>query len=72
MGIARNKTSQSSDMCACGHAREAHEHYRRGTECSICDIRSCSAFMAVSVPDYASAHADGGGKVAKAARNPRS
>ncbi len=20
----------------CGHARQAHQHYRRGTECSLC------------------------------------
>ena len=47
MGIARNKAPHSSsDVCACGHAREAHEHYRRGTECSICDIRDCSSFTA--------------------------
>lgn len=53
MGIARNKAPQSpSDSCACGHPREAHEHYRRGTECSICDIRDCSSFTAVSVPAF--------------------
>ncbi len=39
-------------MCACGHHREAHEHYRRGTECAICDVRACSSFTAVSVPEY--------------------
>jgi hypothetical protein len=22
--------------CTCGHPREAHEHYRRGTDCSAC------------------------------------
>lgn len=23
--------------CRCGHARELHEHYRRGTDCASCD-----------------------------------
>ena len=23
--------------CRCGHDREAHEHYRRGSECALCD-----------------------------------
>jgi hypothetical protein len=22
--------------CRCGHARAAHEHYRRGTDCALC------------------------------------
>lgn len=24
------------DLCRCGHQREAHEHYRAGTDCSLC------------------------------------
>jgi hypothetical protein len=27
--------------CLCGHVSEAHEHYRRGTDCSLCD---CSRY----------------------------
>ena len=23
--------------CVCGHPREAHEHYRPGTDCALCD-----------------------------------
>jgi len=46
------KPDEQSDMCACGHPREAHEHYRRGTECAICDVRACSAFTAVTVTEY--------------------
>ncbi|MFT3716860.1 MAG: hypothetical protein QM774_13225 [Gordonia sp. (in: high G+C Gram-positive bacteria)] len=23
--------------CVCGHARDAHEHHRRGTDCALCD-----------------------------------
>lgn len=52
MGIIKKKEKMSSDMCSCGHAREAHEHYRRGTECSICDVTSCSAFTPVAVEEY--------------------
>ncbi|MDN3497310.1 hypothetical protein QL996_15325 [Planococcus sp. APC 4015] len=52
MGIARKQPELSSDQCECGHAREAHEHYRKGTECSICDIRQCSAFSMVSVSEF--------------------
>ncbi|RFU21316.1 hypothetical protein D0Z06_11060 [Geodermatophilus marinus] len=22
--------------CTCGHARTAHEHYRRGSDCALC------------------------------------
>lgn len=22
--------------CTCGHPHEAHEHYRRGSDCSVC------------------------------------
>jgi hypothetical protein len=31
--------SDSEQICRCGHGRIAHEHYRRGTECSAeaCD-----------------------------------
>jgi hypothetical protein len=33
-----------SDICSCGHMGEAHEHYRVGTECSICRPGACEAF----------------------------
>ncbi|MET0296748.1 MAG: hypothetical protein ABW024_05055 [Microbacterium sp.] len=52
MGIARKQAELSTDMCACGHTREAHEHYRKGTECSICDIRQCSSFSMATVSEY--------------------
>lgn len=29
--------------CRCGHERELHEHYRRGTDCASCD---CERFRA--------------------------
>ncbi len=31
--------------CRCGHAANAHEHYRRGTDCAMC---SCPKFRAGS------------------------
>jgi len=24
-------------VCVCGHAQEAHEHYRPGSDCALCD-----------------------------------
>ena len=27
--------------CRCGHAKDSHEHYRRGTDCATC---ACPAF----------------------------
>ena len=30
--------------CACGHATEAHEHYRRGSDCALCE---CARYKAV-------------------------
>ncbi|WP_144712462.1 hypothetical protein [Curtobacterium pusillum] len=24
-------------VCVCGHGRDAHEHYRRGKDCALCD-----------------------------------
>jgi len=23
--------------CECGHAEDAHQHYRPGTDCGVCD-----------------------------------
>lgn len=52
MGRSKRK-SAASDTCECGHVREAHEHYRAGSECSLCDIRTCAEFRAIEVPVYA-------------------
>ena len=32
------------DPCVCGHAKEAHEHYRQGTDCGACGATACAAF----------------------------
>jgi hypothetical protein len=29
-------------LCKCGHPKSAHEHYRAGTECSLCT--TCKKF----------------------------
>lgn len=26
-------------VCKCGHNRDAHAHYRRGTDCALCQCR---------------------------------
>ncbi|MBW4042389.1 MAG: hypothetical protein HIU86_09725 [Acidobacteria bacterium] len=31
-------------LCVCGHARDAHEHYRRGTDCATCGPEVCPKF----------------------------
>jgi hypothetical protein len=31
-------------LCVCGHEREAHEHYRRGTDCATCGAEVCPKF----------------------------
>jgi hypothetical protein len=31
--------------CRCGHTRDAHEHYRSGTECSLCPSGECHSYV---------------------------
>lgn len=37
---------QSLHACRCGHGLEAHKHYRRGTDCSLCPRGVCNRFQA--------------------------
>jgi hypothetical protein len=30
--------------CVCGHPREAHEHYRAGSDCALCGKSGCPRF----------------------------
>ena len=30
--------------CVCGHAREAHEHYRPGRDCGACGAHDCADY----------------------------
>jgi hypothetical protein len=39
-----SESATPQDACRCGHVREAHEHYRRGSDCGICGAEVCSAF----------------------------
>ncbi len=34
----------ASSICACGHARDAHVHYRPGSDCALCESDVCVAF----------------------------
>lgn len=38
------------DHCVCGHAKEAHEHYRQGTDCGACGATACAAFRPSAAP----------------------
>lgn len=31
-------------VCLCGHVREAHEHYRKGTDCPLCEPGQCNDY----------------------------
>jgi len=30
--------------CRCGHGRDAHEHYRAGSDCGSCGRQTCPSF----------------------------
>ncbi len=30
--------------CRCGHVYEAHEHYRKGSDCGVCGRDVCAKF----------------------------
>ncbi len=32
------------EPCTCGHARAAHDHYRRGSDCGACGAADCAEF----------------------------
>jgi hypothetical protein len=31
-------------LCVCDHARRAHEHLRKGTDCALCGAETCPRF----------------------------
>jgi hypothetical protein len=36
--LTRPQTAAEAAMaCRCGHVRGTHEHYRRGSDCAVCD-----------------------------------
>jgi hypothetical protein len=34
-------------LCVCGHKNEAHQHFRRGTDCSLCPVGTCKKFRPI-------------------------
>ncbi|MGK5110462.1 MULTISPECIES: hypothetical protein [unclassified Geodermatophilus] len=34
--VAAAAVSIEGRSCTCGHGKQAHEHYRRGTDCALC------------------------------------
>lgn len=40
------------DPCTCGHPKEAHEHYRKGTDCGACGAGACSAYQPAEQPGF--------------------
>ncbi|MEQ3548982.1 hypothetical protein WIS52_00750 [Pseudonocardia nematodicida] len=38
-----------ADVCTCGHDRDAHEHYRAGSDCGACGA-DCRAFRSSAAP----------------------
>jgi hypothetical protein len=37
--LAQRGQSRRAWLCVCGHERKAHQHYRRGTDCALCDCK---------------------------------
>ena len=35
---------KADSLCCCRHSRDAHTHYRGGTECAHCGQEVCSSF----------------------------
>ncbi|WP_157357741.1 hypothetical protein [Amycolatopsis nigrescens] len=31
-------------MCVCGHAKAAHQHFRPGSDCGSCGVQKCPEF----------------------------
>jgi hypothetical protein len=47
--MTQDTTTPGEAICVCGHAMNAHEHYRKGTDCAVCPAGECIAF-ALGVP----------------------
>jgi hypothetical protein len=57
--------------CTCGHSSQAHEHYRRGTDCGLCPCVRFRAGAVAATPSKAPTRArderDSRGERARAA-----
>lgn len=36
--------ADTAPRCLCGHVQEAHEHYRKGTDCPLCEPGQCNDY----------------------------
>ena len=36
--------------CRCGHSADAHEHYRKGTDCALCDCAEREPDLLADLP----------------------
>jgi hypothetical protein len=45
---APRRTPGVARSCRCGHGWEAHQHYRRGSDCSICPRGGCHRYVAAA------------------------
>ncbi|MBK6873715.1 MAG: hypothetical protein IPG94_20680 [Kineosporiaceae bacterium] len=46
--MSSDQHGEGSAPCVCGHRASAHEHFRAGTECSLCPGTECARFRPVS------------------------
>lgn len=42
--LSNQGRSGQASRCVCGHAKAAHQHYRRGTDCGVCGPRLCPGY----------------------------
>ncbi|WP_305790189.1 hypothetical protein [Symbioplanes lichenis] len=40
----RDPVTAPEALCVCGHERQAHDHYRAGSECTFCGAAGCPRF----------------------------
>jgi hypothetical protein len=43
-GGARDGTAAIAGSCLCGHGGQVHEHWRSGSDCSVCGPTGCPSF----------------------------
>lgn len=40
--------NNDATTCRCGHSRDAHVHYRNGSDCGACGREGCASFRPAS------------------------
>lgn len=38
------ETRVTAGACVCKHGRDAHDHYRGGTDCAVCPAGACNRY----------------------------